>query len=143
MRKGTILAQIGDYELVYCFESTVNELHVALCFASLTAFFAEIRTLAQSTILHSVHICVVCMFLPVVTLYTQRKLYLVVLCTSTDDELSVELGCTSLAAPVPEIHSLKIRNYGRCAFTKLACFTRSDTLYIAQKGTFLKSAHNL
>ena len=29
-------AQIGDFELVYCFESTVIELH-ALCFASLAA----------------------------------------------------------------------------------------------------------
>ena len=38
-------AQIGDFELVNCFESTVNELHVALCFASLAASVAEKRLL--------------------------------------------------------------------------------------------------
>ena len=37
--------QIGDFELVYCFESTVNELHVALCFVSLAASVPEIRSL--------------------------------------------------------------------------------------------------
>ena len=38
-------AQIGDFELVYCFKGTVNELHVALCFASLAASVPEIRLL--------------------------------------------------------------------------------------------------
>ena len=36
---------IGNFELVYCFESTVNELHVALCFASPAASIPEIRSL--------------------------------------------------------------------------------------------------
>ena len=37
--------QNGDFELVRCFESTVNELHVALYFASLAASVAEIHLL--------------------------------------------------------------------------------------------------
>ena len=37
--------QIDDFELVYCFESTVNELLVALHFASLAASVAEISSL--------------------------------------------------------------------------------------------------
>ena len=35
----------GNFELVHCFESTVNELHVAPYFASLVASVAEIRSL--------------------------------------------------------------------------------------------------
>ena len=35
-------AQMGDIEIVHCFESTVNELHVALNFVSLAATIAEI-----------------------------------------------------------------------------------------------------
>ena len=34
--------QIGNFELVHCFESTVNELHVALNFASLAVSISEI-----------------------------------------------------------------------------------------------------
>ena len=37
--------QIDDFELVYCFASAVNELHVALHFASLAASVAEISSL--------------------------------------------------------------------------------------------------
>ena len=38
-------AQIGNLELEHCFVSTVNELHVTLCFAPLAASVAEIRSL--------------------------------------------------------------------------------------------------
>ena len=38
-------AQMGDIGIVHCFESTVNELHVALYFASLADSDAEIRSL--------------------------------------------------------------------------------------------------
>ena len=37
--------QIGNFELVVCFESTVNGLHVVLHFASLAASVAEMRSL--------------------------------------------------------------------------------------------------
>ena len=37
------VAKIGDYELVHSLESTVSELHVAVCFASLAASVAEIH----------------------------------------------------------------------------------------------------
>ena len=43
-------------------------------------------------------------------------LELVVLCKSTTDGLSVALCCTSVAAPVPRICSLKVRKYARCVF---------------------------
>ena len=42
-------AQIGNFELVYCFESTVNELHVALSFTSLAASVSEVRSLKVQT----------------------------------------------------------------------------------------------
>ena len=37
--------QIDYFELVYCFESTGNELYVALYFTSLAAFVADVRSL--------------------------------------------------------------------------------------------------
>ena len=40
--------QIGNLEVVHCFESTVNELHVALHFTSLAASVAEIRLKVQN-----------------------------------------------------------------------------------------------
>ena len=46
---------------------------------------------------------------------------LVVLSHSTVDRLSVALCCASIAAPVPEIRSLKVRKYTRCNYEKTAC----------------------
>ena len=37
--------QIDDFKLVYCFESAVSELHVALHFASLAASITEIHSI--------------------------------------------------------------------------------------------------
>ena len=45
---------------------------------------------------------------------------LVVLSHSTVDGLSVALSCASIAAPVPEICSLKVRKYARCNYEKIA-----------------------
>ena len=45
---------------------------------------------------------------------------LVVLGGSTVDELFIALCCTSITAPVPEIRSLKVRNYARCNYEKTA-----------------------
>ena len=46
---------------------------------------------------------------------------LVALSHSTIDGLSVALCCTSIAAPVPEIHSLEVPKYARCSYEKTAC----------------------
>ena len=52
--------QIDDFELVYCFESTGNELHVALHFASLAAPVAEISSLKHKSLVsaYSHSLCV-------------------------------------------------------------------------------------
>ena len=39
---------------------------------------------------------------------------------STVDELFIALCCTSIAAPVPEIYSLKVRKYAQCNYEKTA-----------------------
>ena len=45
---------------------------------------------------------------------------LVVLSHSTVEGLSVALCCASIAAPVPEIRSLKVRKYARFNYEKTA-----------------------
>ena len=45
---------------------------------------------------------------------------LVVLRHSTVDGLSFALCCASIAAPVPEIHSLKVQKYARYNYEKTA-----------------------
>ena len=45
---------------------------------------------------------------------------LVVLSHSTVDGLSVALCCATIAAPVPELRSLKVRKYTRCNYEKTA-----------------------
>ena len=64
--------QFDNFELVHCYESKVNELLVSLYFASLAVSIAEICSLQNytSTKLCSVHIRIVCVFSPVVTLST-------------------------------------------------------------------------
>ena len=53
---------------------------------------------------------------------------LVVLSHSTVDGLSVALCCTSIAAPVPELRSLKVRKYARCNYEKTA---RNPSVFIS------------
>ena len=43
---------------------------------------------------------------------------LAVLGGSTVDKLFIALCCASIAAPVPEIHTLKVRKYTRCNYEK-------------------------
>ena len=43
-----------------------------------------------------------------------------VLGRSTGDELSVALYCALIAAPIPEIHSLKVHRYAQCDYEKMA-----------------------
>ena len=45
---------------------------------------------------------------------------LVVLEQSTVDDLSVALCCASIAATVPKIRSLEVREYAKCDFEKTA-----------------------
>ena len=45
---------------------------------------------------------------------------LVILSHSTVDGLSVAVCCTSIAAPVPKIRSLKVRKYAQCNYEKTA-----------------------
>ena len=63
--------QIGNFELVCCFESTVNACSTLFHFSSC---FRCRDTLAESTKLRSVRICVVCVLSPIVTLYALRKM---------------------------------------------------------------------
>ena len=44
---------------------------------------------------------------------------------STVDALSVALCCASIAAPIPEIRSLKVRNTLDCNYEKMACIYSS------------------
>ena len=122
--------QNGDFELVHYFESTVNELHAALYFASLAASIAEIHLY-------------VCVFSPAVTLYTLCKLDLVGLCKNTDDELSVALCCTSMAVTVSKIRSLKYENTLGAYMHSLHVSTHGDTLYTARNGIFSQIRSNM
>ena len=54
---------------------------------------------------------------------------LVALSHSTVDGLSVALCCASIAAPVPEIRSLKLRKYARCNYEKTAS-NSSVTIFV-------------
>ena len=53
---------------------------------------------------------------------------LVVLSHSTVDGVSVALCCASIAAPVPELRSLKVRKYARCNYEKTA---RNPSVFIS------------
>ena len=46
---------------------------------------------------------------------------LVVLGGSTEDELFVALCCTSMAASIAEIRSLKVQKHTRCNYEKTTC----------------------
>ena len=53
---------------------------------------------------------------------------LAVLGRSTVDELFIELCCASIAVPIPEICSLKVRKCARCKYEKMA---RNPTVIIS------------